>query len=310
MNCRICGEKFKGRYIELKGICYGTEGVWDYFQCQSCGCLQIRDIPENLDDYYDSDTYYSLNTSQRGFRTRMWNHLFQYQITGQGFLGKLIEIVFPSNYKFMRSASKDALILDIGCGDGQRLRQLQWMGFKNLYGLEPNIRENIVYRNKDGEIIIYKGSFGGNLQIEEKFDYIVFEHSFEHICDEHKTLQYAKKLLKPDGTLVIKIPQLSSFYWRRFGINQSILDPPRHIYIHTHTSMDRLIQEHGMNIIDYSSETEPVEYIVANRARKGISTDITNIPILKLLLCGIFTYFQRRKLDKIKDGAYATFIIK
>lgn len=311
MNCRICGEEFTGAYVKLKGICYGTKGTWDYFRCRSCGCLQIREIPVDLETYYDSDTYYSLNTANRGFRIRMWNHLFRYQVTGKDFLGKMIEMVFPSNYKFMRTVSREASILDIGCGDGQRLRQLQWIGFKNLYGLEPNIKEEIVCQDNDSQITIYKGSLDEDCFFpERKFDYVIFEHSFEHICDEHKTLERTKKLLNPGGTLVLKLPQLSEYYWRRFGINQTVLDPPRHIYIHTHESMQRLIQAHGMKIVGYSSETEPVEYIAAERAKKGKTTDITHIPFFRLLFCGIVTYPQRHRLDKRRDGACATFVIK
>lgn len=311
MDCRICGEKFTGKYIKLKGICYGTEGEWDYFRCRSCGCLQIREIPADLDRYYDSDTYYSLNTSKQGFRIRMWNHLFRYQVTGKDFLGKMIETVFPSNYKFMRGVPRGVSILDIGCGDGQRLRQLQSAGFKNLYGLEPNIKEDIVYREKDSTITIYKGSLDTDFFFpEKKFDYIIFEHSFEHICDEYTVFARAKRLLKAGGTIVIKIPQLSKYYWKRFGINQTVLDPPRHIYIHTYDSMNILVKKNNMRIVDYSTETEPVEYIAAYSARKGKTEDITHIPILKLLFCGISTYQKRHKLDKINDGAYATFVIR
>lgn len=311
MNCRICGEKFTGRYIKLKGICYGTKGTWDYFKCSSCGCLQIRNIPEDLDKYYDSDQYYSLNTSKQGFRTKMWNHLFRYQITGRDLLGKMIEVVFPSNYKFMRNVNKNVSILDIGCGDGQRLRQLQWIGFKNLYGLEPNVKENIVYKDKEGTITIYKGSLDeDSFFADKKFDYIIFEHSFEHICDEHKVLERARGLLRKNGTIVMKLPQFSRYYWKRFGINQTVFDPPRHIYIHTYNSMNALVQKHGMKIVEYSSETEPLEYIVAKSEKKGKAVDITNIPFLKLLFYGLCTYPNRHKLDKRKDGACATFIIR
>lgn len=311
MNCRICGNTFTGKYIKLKGICYGTKGTWEYFKCVSCGCLQIRNIPEDLDKYYDSDNYYSLNTSNKGFRTRMWNHLFRYQITGRDLLGKMIEMVFPSNYKFMRNVNKNVSILDIGCGDGQRLRQLQWIGFKNLYGLEPNVKEDIVYKDKESTITIYKGSLDeDSFFIDKKFDYIIFEHSFEHICDEHKVLERAKGLLRENGTIVMKLPQFSIYYWKRFGINQTVFDPPRHIYIHTYNSMNTLVQKHGMKIIEYSSETEPIEYIVAKSEKKGKPVDITNIPFLKLLLCGLGTYPDRHKLDKRKDGACATFVIR
>lgn len=311
MNCRICGSEYNGDMVQLKGLCFGTVGTWDYFKCKKCGCLQIKDIPDNLGEYYDSDNYYSLNSSTEGFRARMWNHLFNYQITGKDFLGWLIEIVFPCNYKFMRNVSKDSAILDIGCGDGQRLRQLQCAGFTNLYGLEPYIDKDITYERDGGRIIIYKGSLDNeSFSLDKKFDYVIFEHSFEHICDEHIVLRRAKELLKPGGTMVIKIPQYSEYYWKKFGINQIVFDPPRHIYIHTYESMNVMAKKYDMEIVDHTTETEPTEYIVARNIKKNKPAGIKGIPIMQLLFCGIFTYYRRSRLNKAKDGAYATFVLK
>lgn len=311
MVCRICGRENKGKIIQLNGICFGTVGTWDYFKCDVCGCLQIKDIPCDLDKYYDIDHYFSFNTSTEGLRSRMWDHLFKYQLNGKDILGKIIESVFPSNYKFMRNVSKTASIIDIGCGDGHRLRQLQNKGYMNLFGLEPYIKENINYSNNGKNIVIFKGSLDDpTYLIDRKFDYIIFEHSFEHICDEHMVLARARELLNPNGSIVIKIPQFSEYYWRKLGINQVIFDPPRHIYIHTYKSMNFMAQKYGMKIVDYSTETDPTEYIVASNVKKNKAGGIKGIPILQLLGYGILTFPIRRHLDKIRDGAYATFVLQ
>lgn len=308
--CRICGSEYKGKMIKLNGICFGAVGSWDYFKCENCGCFQIKEIPDNLQDFYDLDGYYSLNTSTEGFRIRMWDHLFKYQVKKRDFLGKLISIVFPCNYKFMRNVPMDVSIIDVGCGDGQRLRQLQKIGFKNLFGLEPYIKEEITYSSKGRKISIFKGSLDDpQYIIDRKFDYVIFEHSFEHVCDENIVLKRAKELLNPGGHIVIKIPQFSNHYWAKFGVDQIQFDPPRHIYIHTYESMKFLAEKYGMEIVSYSTETEPTEYVAARSIRKKKTAGIKDIPIFQLLLYGVFTYPERNRLDKIKDGAYATFVL-
>src|SRR6266508_5024812 len=59
-TCRICGnENIHPRFI-AREMMFGTKETFEYFQCGDCGCLQIRNIPANLEDYYPPE-YYSFN---------------------------------------------------------------------------------------------------------------------------------------------------------------------------------------------------------------------------------------------------------
>ena len=56
-QCRICFAR-SSAIFEAKEMMSGTREVFRYFECPGCGCVQIAEIPDRLDKYYDS-TYYS-----------------------------------------------------------------------------------------------------------------------------------------------------------------------------------------------------------------------------------------------------------
>lgn len=63
--CRTCGNDKENKVVTLKGSFYGTKGEFEYFICDKCGCLQIADVPDNLSDYYNNESYYSFNMDKR-----------------------------------------------------------------------------------------------------------------------------------------------------------------------------------------------------------------------------------------------------
>ena len=60
-TCRICGNAQKNQTLTLKNVRQNLSETFGYYQCASCGCIQIEKIPSNLDDYYDNSAYYSFS---------------------------------------------------------------------------------------------------------------------------------------------------------------------------------------------------------------------------------------------------------
>jgi SAM-dependent methyltransferase len=307
MKCRICGNDRGNQSIDLIGVRYGTKGTWSYIRCNKCGLLQIKEIPDNLGKYYDSQ-YYSMHTEDRSFRSKLWDKLFQYEITGKSLLGNMIHVIFPSDYSFMRNVSKEARILDVGCGDGKRLRQLARFGYKNLSGVEPYIEKTVDIIENDTTITITKSQLM-DYNPGERYDYIIFEHSLEHVPDENSMLVQAKKLLAEAGRIVIKLPVFSNYYWEKYGCYQYVLDPPRHLYIHTFNSMKELVENNMLEIESFTTETEPIMKLAVKNIKQGKTERDEKYPFVAMLVEGILSYPRRKKLDLMKDGACATFVV-
>lgn len=106
------------------------------------------------------------------------------------------------------------MFLDIGCGAGySMLRAEQDRGCK-VSGIDPNPYEHGVNRLWEqastdagsSELNIVAGS-GENLPFEDaQFDVVYSSHVLEHVNDEQQFLREAKRVLKPDGTLILGVP--------------------------------------------------------------------------------------------------------
>jgi SAM-dependent methyltransferase len=114
------------------------------------------------------------------------------------------------------SISRDALIVDVGCGRGRNLEVLRRLGFLNLIGVDVN----------PSLIEIVKGKGYTGLTSEEfasKFknasaDAILLSHIVEHF--EYRSLLNFLALylerLKPGGSMVVATPLMSDMFYSDF----------------------------------------------------------------------------------------------
>ncbi|MGZ7068006.1 MAG: class I SAM-dependent methyltransferase, partial [Methanobacterium sp.] len=223
MKCRICGNGENNKLFQVKEMSFGLGDEFTYMECHNCGCLQITEIPENMENYYPSN-YYS-------------------------FIKKNIEVILKMiTYTYNRTISRtgidhDSKILDVGTGSGNLLYALNKIGFKHLTGIDPYIKEDI----HDNSISIFKKTIH-ELKEDEKFDLIIFDHSFEHIPDQQETLQKALNILSDEGKCLIRIPVKTDYIWNRYGVYWMQIDAPRHFFIHTVDSFKILTDDVGFDI--------------------------------------------------------------
>lgn len=99
-------------------------------------------------------------------------------------------------------------VLDVGTGGGEFAYLLKSLGHE-LQGIEPN----------KGYAEYSAAAYGLNLQIGfiqdatlpvEHFDLITIWHVLEHTEDPSSVLSTLRKLLKPEGTLVVEVPSIEA----------------------------------------------------------------------------------------------------
>ncbi len=304
-KCRICENTVDNKEVELNATLYGTKGKFPYFICGECGALQIKNVPDNIGDYYSTDNYYSFNMSKREFRNELLFCELKEQYGNKNLIGKLLKSVYPVDYSFVKKIGKNSRILDIGCGDGQFLKWLNRMGYKQLFGFEPFIDSD----TDIGDISMIKTDVLGNSGTEQ-FDVITMIHSLEHIYEQRETIQKISQLLVDGGKLVVQLPFFSKYYWEKYRTSLYTLDPPRHFYIHTYKSMETLMNSEGLRLVYFNTEFDPAIPRMAKNIKNGHTEKNKGTGFISGTFESIRSRGIRKKLIEQNDGAIATFVFE
>ncbi len=311
MTCKICNNSNNNKTYIVREMMLGLRDEFTYFQCANCECLQIAKIPSNISLYYPSDYYSFSIPSKRGF-TKSIRRIFanirnNYLVFNKGILGRLIAKFQPKESFQMLSLlalTKEKSILDIGCGSGSLLYSLKEIGFSKLLGADPFIAKDIQYSN--GLKIAKKPIH----ELNGKWDVIMFHHSFEHMENPLEILQSVSRLLNKDGICLIRVPTVSSYAWKHYRENWVSLDAPRHFFLHSKKSINYLLSNLDMKVIDIVYDSNELQFW-------GSEQYIRNIPLSATRSSPLFKHKElltyRKKANKLNlehQGDTCAFFLK
>ena len=257
--CKICSNSNNNQYHLVKEMMFGFRDEFTYLECNACGCLQLVDPPNNLSKYYPSKQYYSFNKIsehpiKRIVKKYLLKKLFKFYLGQNNIIGKILSINYEYARKYawvkhLKNIPLTSSILDIGSGSGKYLLELYHAGFKNITGIDP-YNATIIELNKDVKVYNYDISL-----VKESYDFIIMNHSLEHMEDQDFIFTQLKRVLNKDGKVLIRIPIVGGEAWKMYGVNWYQLDAPRHFFIHSLSSFSQLISHHGfqMESIEFDS---------------------------------------------------------
>jgi len=250
---------------------FGTRDKFPYFQCSRCGCLQIKEIPSNIEKYYPNN-YYSYNfisplNKNNPIKKTAIRLRNQFAVSNKGIFGRVLYSIFPYPKLIILSKvnlTRDSKILDVGCGMGSVLYSLKELGFNNLLGIDPYIDQNIEYPIG---LDIKKLSIH---DINDKWDIVMLVQSFEHMSDPLAVLLKVSKILNKDGICLVNTPIVSSYAWQYYGVNWVNLDAPRHFFLHSIESMKLLVKKAGLNLTKIFYNSRDFQFWGSEQYKKGI----------------------------------------
>jgi SAM-dependent methyltransferase len=257
-TCAICQETSGTRHV-FREMMFGTRDQFDYWECHSCGCLQIVSIPESLAQYYPND-YYSFSQDLNASEAWCYRAYFK-----APYLLPLLRRICKNPYfadgKFQAIVHarprNGARILDVGCGAGHLVKVLRIAGF-DAHGIDPYLKTETAH--------LHKSTLDG---VSPGWDLITLNHALEHMSDHIAVLRCAREKLAPNGTCLIRIP-VAAWAWKEYGPDWVQLDAPRHLVIHTTKSLRKAAETAGLEVDRVEFDSTIFQYVGSELYKRDI----------------------------------------
>ena len=188
----------------------------------------------DLGKYYESEEYISHTDSKQSLFDSIYQLVKTYTIS------KKVKMVRG----FCDPNESEKSILDIGCGTGDFMVACKKSGFQ-VYGIEPSKKAKEIVTSK-----IKADLFDDISDLNsQKFDVITMWHVLEHVPNLKDYISKLKTLLKPNGTLIIAVPNFKSYdanYYKEFW---AAYDVPRHLSHFSKKTISKLFLKEKMEVV-------------------------------------------------------------
>lgn len=317
LRCEICGHAEGHRFHTAREMMVGWRVPFQYLECAGCGCLQNVSVPDDLGRYY-ADGYYSMAGRVRpdpAWRRALKARRTRAFLGDAGWLGAaLLRRFGPPGlpaWACRAGVRQHHRLLEVGCGAGDLLLNLQSEGYTQLSGADPFIPADI---DHGGGLHIRQRAVA---ELQGQWDAVVLEHAFEHIPDPHATLRHLAGLVAPGGALILSLP-LKAEAWDLYGVDWVQLDAPRHLYLHTERSLGHLVAESGagLQIEDVDFDSGAVQFWGSEQYRADIplldERSHRRNPQASRFSPADIAAFERRAqaLNAQRRGDQATFVLR
>ncbi len=233
-SCPICKSKLETSSLQVKDYTVSSES-FEISECPSCQLRITNPFPEEqaIGKYYESEEYISHSDSSKSIVDKLYHFI------------RKITLKQKANLIRNTTKVKNGSILDIGAGTGYFLNTMQMLNW-NVMGLEPSEKARAVAK-QDFDIELKDIEALYNLE-KHSFDAITMWHVLEHVHDVNLYIKTIKELIKPNGKIIIAVPNYQSFDGKHYQEYWAGYDVPRHLSHFSHKSMKLLLETHGLHL--------------------------------------------------------------
>jgi len=234
VNCILCDSPDRSPLIR--------QGDWTVLRCNACGLgfLDLRPDQDELNELYRSSYFQShydggLKTDSPEMKRRLSQEMHR--------------------IRFFRRIRRQGRLLDIGCGMGYFLLACRGCGY-DVEGMDISA-DSAAYVRGELEIPVAVGTIDGVDYPPASFDIITMWHFLEHAREPVKYIEKARQWLKPDGILVVDVPNYEGTDARKRWDHWTGWSLPYHFYHFTPETLQKLLAKQGFRTMrhkDYLSE--------------------------------------------------------
>jgi SAM-dependent methyltransferase len=235
--CVACGaEASEPLFPAYDRLYHTTTKTFWVVRCAACGLMRLDPLPDasELLHYYPGNYWFSPDASAAGKLEERYRRL-----------------VLRDHVRFVERALRQSTargpLLDAGSGGGLFLGMMRERGFRVL-GLDISRQAAaIAWRRHQAPSVCAvleaapfpAGSLAG----------LTMFHVLEHLYNPSAYLESAYKLLKPDGRLVVQVPNAASWQCRLLGRRWNGMDVPRHLTDFRTSDVVKLMERCGFEVL-------------------------------------------------------------
>jgi SAM-dependent methyltransferase len=293
VRCYLCGSDSPRPFLIAEDDLTGKPGRFPFVTCAECGLAyqSPRIDIDHIRAYYDDEYIAHRKRSDWGWLTPLYcRAMARHDRLKEGIVRRYV------------SLGAGCEVLDVGCGAGTFLAYLRARHGVRAAGVDF---VDLSHRPEFDGAEFHCGLFYEQEVGRDRFDLVTMWHFLEHDYDPPRTLEAARRALKPDGRLVIEVPRLDSVTFRLYRERWPGLQAPQHTACYTRATLLRLVRAAGFEVVDYLpyGAFPAYFYLYAGQAFKrlggrGLDLDKAILPYFagQLLLSPLLLFERRLNL--------------
>lgn len=200
--------------------------------------------------------------------------------------------------KAIRFVKEGAVVLDVGCSNGNFAEVLKAIKNCTVDGVEPDAGDARTASKKMRKV--YNSTLETALKDDKlpKYDHIIFMDVIEHIVDPVNTLKSLKPVLKKDGSVIFSIPNMAHMSTRLmllkggFEYGEGGLLDKTHLHFYNRDEVEKIFSGAGLTIstLDHTEAAYPDDLVSSELKALGLLGDPQAISKLNSETAKIFQY--------------------
>jgi len=217
-SCAACGASA----CRTLGFYESSEGRFDLYECAACRLHFVWPMRAGSSAFYARCPFYS---ARQGYRLLS------------------LEKILRRDWRIRQFQKLDlpkGKLLDVGCGHGETVRAASRMGYE-AFGVDLDERAIEIARRvgiANVSVGLAENAQGG------PFDVITILDVLEHLENPVGVLRDLKKVLKPQGALVVAVPAWDHGPF----VSDSADNPPHHLTLWTESALQAIAERAGYRV--------------------------------------------------------------
>jgi 2-polyprenyl-3-methyl-5-hydroxy-6-metoxy-1,4-benzoquinol methylase len=270
-DCLFCGVRGTSLYSRLTDRLFEAPGEWGFWHCSRCGLVWLNPRPLSTElgkvygryfTHVQERERYSLPWLRENVKRGLYSTVLGYESLATSWVwrqaGKALRWVpLARELATLGTMGLDGehrgRMLDVGCGNGAFLSMMRDAGW-DVIGLEPD-PEAARVAHEQYALPVTTGSLTDAKFPARTFDVVTLSHVIEHVHEPVALFRECLRLLKPEGSILVETPNMASRGHREFGSSWAALDPPRHLFLYTASSLRTCCERAGLSVRSLRTST-------------------------------------------------------